>query len=183
MRARPRHAACRRLGVPASGKRLRWRGGSSQRDAGNRAKPLSAEHGMRPCSLASAARCASGTRRCEGVAHWPAPDKWQCTTLGHPSPGLSDPRGLNWSVRALVFVRFGVRSILIRTSHPSGSRRLCFMPMGLKHRPFRLWRTRNRSVPYRVQKICDKSYGSKPTPSGLTARANQNWKKCLPSHI
>ena len=47
--------------------------------------------------------------------------------------------------------------ILIRTSHPSGSRRLCFMQnicavyTMLKTRPLVHWDPRKSSVPYRVQ--------------------------------
>ena len=64
----------------------------------------------------------------------------------------------------LQFYRFTVQAVLIRTSHPSGSRRLCFKRYTCtsstmhKTRPFRLRRTRKSSVPYRVQMIYYKSY-------------------------
>lgn len=34
----------------------------------------------------------------------------------------------------------------------------CLKPC-FQHRPFRLWRTRKSSVPWRIQMVCDKSYG------------------------
>src|SRR3989449_2861231 len=40
----------------------RARSGFSHRNAGKRAKSPSVEHSVRPCSMARAARCASGTR-------------------------------------------------------------------------------------------------------------------------
>ncbi len=51
----------RRAGTHAGGG-IYARSGSSHRSPGNRAKSPSVEHSVRPCSIASAARCASGTR-------------------------------------------------------------------------------------------------------------------------
>src|SRR5262249_28386968 len=64
--------------------------GFSQRRSGKRLKPLSLEQRVRPCSIASAARCASGT-----VLDWlpatrsrpPRISRWRSPETGIHTPG------------------------------------------------------------------------------------------------
>ena len=70
--------------------------------------------------------------------------------------------------------RFRVSILLIRTSHPSGSRQLCFKRNCLKHGPWSVRTPENLRCHTVFNWTYYKSYGYQPTPYRLTAQANQD---------